>query len=172
MKRLFITCLLAASALIATGCPMYADTGCESELDCGPGYACHAPSGACVRERPDDGVTRCHDDGDCDDGESCDRYGRCVADGAGGENGSSGGGAGSGGAGGGAEAGAAGASPSAGGDAGAPNLNGSAGAAGDGASAGGASGAAGGGDAANSGASSTAAGEGGISGRNEAGAGG
>lgn len=130
MKRLFITCLLASPALVATGCPMYDDTGCESELDCGPGYDCHVPSGACVRERPDSNVTRCRDDDDCDDGEVCDRYGRCAADGPGGEGGSGRGGApASAGAAGDASAGdaGAGASSGAGGEAGTASEGGASG---------------------------------------------
>jgi hypothetical protein len=51
MKRLFALCLLASPALVVTGCPMYEDGGCSSDYDCAPGYACHFPTGACVRPR-------------------------------------------------------------------------------------------------------------------------
>jgi hypothetical protein len=135
MKRLFITCLLASPALVATGCPMYDDTGCESELDCGPGYDCHIPSRACVRDHADDGVTRCLDREDCEPGELCDRYGRCVADAAGGESGAGHGGAEAGGAG---RGGAAGETSSSGGNgiAGEVSSSGSSGVAGDASSSG------------------------------------
>ena len=69
--------LLVVAALVVAGCPVY-DDGCNDDSGCGPGYVCHLPTRECISSQPpNDTPDRCSLPGDCDPGDTCDRFGRC-----------------------------------------------------------------------------------------------
>jgi hypothetical protein len=68
---------LAFPALVAAGCPAY-DDGCYRDRDCAPGYECRRSTGVCEQpQKPRE--QRCDEPADCSG--TCDRFGRCRAEG-------------------------------------------------------------------------------------------
>jgi hypothetical protein len=69
--------LILAAALAVAGCPVY-DDECVDDSACGPGYVCHVPTRECVSSGDSNaGFQRCAEPNDCDERETCDRFGRC-----------------------------------------------------------------------------------------------
>jgi hypothetical protein len=77
MKRALLWSMVLSVSLGLTGCPVYPDDGgCFEDSDCGSGYACDYPSGACVRTTQ---PVECTKPADCAANYSCGEDNRCHA---------------------------------------------------------------------------------------------